>query len=62
MIHALAEIHSERETSWGIIEGDRVIAVAAIPSVNGSARRATHALAEVKIELPLVPRTFYCVG
>ena len=28
------------ETSWGIVEGDKVFAVAAIPSANGSARRA----------------------
>ena len=31
-------------------------------SANGSADTQSHALKDVKIELPLIPRTFYCVG
>ena len=53
---------SNHKTSWGIAEGDRVIAVDGDPFHEW--RRAPHTfpLAEVKIELPVVPRTFYCVG
>jgi 2-keto-4-pentenoate hydratase/2-oxohepta-3-ene-1,7-dioic acid hydratase in catechol pathway len=53
---------ADHKTSWGIVEGDRVIAVDGDPF--GEWRRAArdYALANVKIELPLVPRTFYCVG
>jgi 2-keto-4-pentenoate hydratase/2-oxohepta-3-ene-1,7-dioic acid hydratase in catechol pathway len=49
-------------TTWGLVEGDSVVTVEGDPL--GDWRRTTrsHALAEVKIELPLVPRTFYCVG
>ena len=49
-------------TSWGIIEGDRVIAVDGDPFGEWQRTPRTHALAEVKIELPLMPRTFYCIG
>ena len=48
--------------SWGLVEGDRVIESPAIRSANGRRRRATHELKDVKIELPLMPRTFYCAG
>ena len=50
------------KTSWGIVEGERVVAVEGDPF--GEWRRGTqsHTLSEVKIELPLIPRTFYCVG
>ena len=53
---------ADHKTSWGIVEGDRVIAVDGDPF--GEWRRAArdYPLREVKIELPLVPRTFYCVG
>jgi 2-keto-4-pentenoate hydratase/2-oxohepta-3-ene-1,7-dioic acid hydratase in catechol pathway len=50
------------QTSWGIVEGDRVIAVSGDPFDQWQRTPRTHSLAEVKIELPLVPRTFYCVG
>ena len=49
-------------TSWGIIEGDHVIAVSGDPFGEWQHTSRSHALADVKIELPLVPRTFYCVG
>jgi 2-keto-4-pentenoate hydratase/2-oxohepta-3-ene-1,7-dioic acid hydratase in catechol pathway len=49
-------------TSWGIVEGDRVIAVDGDPFSEWRRNSRTHALDRVKIELPLVPRTFYCVG
>src|SRR3978361_725437 len=49
-------------TSWGIIESDRVIAVNGDPFGEWHSTSQSHALADVKIELPLTPRTFYCVG
>jgi 2-keto-4-pentenoate hydratase/2-oxohepta-3-ene-1,7-dioic acid hydratase in catechol pathway len=53
---------ADKQTSWGIVEGDRVIEIEGDPF--GEWRRAarTYSLADVKIELPVVPRTFYCVG
>ena len=49
-------------SSWGIVEGDRVIAVDGDPFGEWKRMPRSHALSEVKIELPLIPRTFYCVG
>jgi 2-keto-4-pentenoate hydratase/2-oxohepta-3-ene-1,7-dioic acid hydratase in catechol pathway len=53
---------SNHKTSWGIVEGDRVIAVDGDPFREWRRTSDTYPLAEVKIELPVVPRTFYCVG
>src|SRR6266705_3115483 len=50
------------QSSWGIIEGDRVIAVNGDPFGEWQRTPRAHSLADVKIELPLMPRTFYCVG
>ena len=50
------------KTSWGIVEGDKVTAVSGDPFGEWQRAPQTHALKDVKIELPLVPRTFYCVG
>ena len=50
------------ETSWGIVEGDKVITVSGDPFGEWQRTPQTHALSDVKIELPLIPRTFYCVG
>jgi hypothetical protein len=49
---------ANKQTSWGIIEGDRVIAVSGEPFGEWQRTSRTLALAEVKIELPLMPRTF----
>ena len=50
------------KTSWGLVEGDRVIEVSGDPF--GESRRSSnsHALKDIKIEIPLIPRTFYCAG
>ena len=53
---------ADGQTSWGIVENDRVIAVSGEPFGAWQRTPRSHALAEVKIELPLMPRTFYCVG
>src|ERR1700748_3922453 len=49
-------------TSWGLFEGDKVIAVSGDPFGEWKKPAQTHALKDVKIELPVMPRTFYCVG
>src|SRR6516164_7908780 len=53
---------SAGHTSWGLVEGDRVVTVDGDPFGEWQRSSASHALADVKIELPLIPRTFYCVG
>jgi 2-keto-4-pentenoate hydratase/2-oxohepta-3-ene-1,7-dioic acid hydratase in catechol pathway len=50
------------ETSWGIVEGDRLVEVSGEPLGEWRKTSTTHKLADVKIELPLIPRTFYCAG
>jgi 2-keto-4-pentenoate hydratase/2-oxohepta-3-ene-1,7-dioic acid hydratase in catechol pathway len=50
------------KTSWGIVEGDRIVEIAGEPFGEWQRTPQRHALADVKIELPLVPRTFYCAG
>src|SRR5258705_2486297 len=50
------------KTSWGLVEGDQVIAVDGDPFGQWQRASRTHPLSQVKIELPLIPRTFYCVG
>ena len=50
------------KTSWGLAKDDKVTAVSGDPFGEWQRTPQTHALGEVKIELPLIPRTFYCVG
>ncbi len=49
-------------TAWGIVEGDRVVATQGSPFGEWQRTGQERAQAEIKIELPLMPRTFYCVG
>jgi hypothetical protein len=49
-------------TSWGIVEGDKVVTVSGDPFGEHKRTSQTHTLKDVKIELPVMPRTFYCVG
>jgi len=52
----------EGRAAYGILEGDRIREVAGGP-LGGYERTArVHDLSAVKIEIPLVPPTFYCVG
>ncbi len=53
---------ADHKTSWGLVEGDRVIAVDGDPFGEWHRTSRDYALGAVKVELPLVPRTFYCVG
>ena len=50
------------QTSWGIVEGNNVVAVSGEPFGEWQRTPQSHALAAVKVELPVMPRTFYCVG
>ena len=50
------------KASWGIVEGDRVTEVSGDPFGEWQRAPRTLSLADVKIEVPLIPRTFYCVG
>jgi len=49
-------------TAYGILEGDRIREVAGDPFAGNEATGAVHELDAVRIEVPLVPPTFYCVG
>src|SRR6266851_3608126 len=53
---------ADGQTSWGVVEGDRVIAASGDPFGEWQRTPRSHSLADVKIELPVMPRTFYCVG
>jgi 2-keto-4-pentenoate hydratase/2-oxohepta-3-ene-1,7-dioic acid hydratase in catechol pathway len=48
--------------SYGIIEEDRVLAVAGSPFGPHSRTGKSYALSAVKLDIPVVPSTFYCVG
>jgi 2-keto-4-pentenoate hydratase/2-oxohepta-3-ene-1,7-dioic acid hydratase in catechol pathway len=47
---------------WGILEGERIIETRGEPFASWERSGRSHKLADVKIELPLIPRTFYCAG
>ena len=53
---------ADGRTSWGIVENDRVIAINGEPFGEWQRTPQSHSLKDVKIELPVMPRTFYCVG
>jgi 2-keto-4-pentenoate hydratase/2-oxohepta-3-ene-1,7-dioic acid hydratase in catechol pathway len=53
---------AEGKTSYGIIEGDRVAEVNGDPFAGYERTSRVHQLDTVKIEIPLMPRTFYCAG
>src|SRR5260370_18678144 len=52
----------DRQTSWGVVEGDRGSAGRGDPFGEWQRTPRSLSLANVKIELPVMPRTFYCVG
>jgi 2-keto-4-pentenoate hydratase/2-oxohepta-3-ene-1,7-dioic acid hydratase in catechol pathway len=49
-------------TACGIVEGDRVVEITGDMFGPWSKTGKIHALADVKVELPVWPRTFYCAG
>lgn len=54
--------HSGEEVVYGIVEGDRVTAVAGSPFGEWVRSSATYSLGEVRLDVPVVPSTFYCAG
>jgi 2-keto-4-pentenoate hydratase/2-oxohepta-3-ene-1,7-dioic acid hydratase in catechol pathway len=50
------------KTSHGILEGQQILEVAGDPFAGYERTARRHALDAVKIEIPLMPRTFYCAG
>jgi 2-keto-4-pentenoate hydratase/2-oxohepta-3-ene-1,7-dioic acid hydratase in catechol pathway len=50
------------KTAYGIVEGDRIVEVAGNPFDGYERTSRTHALDAVRIEVPVVPPTFFCVG
>src|SRR5262245_41751479 len=54
---------SERgRLAYGILEGDRIAEVAGDPFQGYQSTGRVHALDAIKIEVPVLPPTFYCVG
>ena len=53
---------ADGETSYGIIEDDRVIAVEGAPFGEHKRTARSHPLGAVKLDIPVLPTTFYCVG
>ena len=49
-------------TAYGLIEGDRVRKVDGTPWERHTVTGGSHALGDVKLELPVIPSTFFCVG
>lgn len=49
-------------TAYGIVEGERIIEVGGSPFEEFERTATVHPLADVKIEVPVIPPTFYCVG
>ena len=53
---------ADGRTAYGIIEGDRIIEVTGDPFAGYERTSRRHALAAVKLEVPVIPPTFYCAG
>lgn len=50
------------KTAYGLLEGERIIEVSGDPFAGYERTPRSHALAAVKIEVPVIPRTFYAAG
>lgn len=57
-----ARITANGKANWALVEGDRAIEISGEPFGEWQKTSARHDLKSVKIELPLIPRTFYCAG
>lgn len=53
---------AQGRTAYGVVEGDRIVEVKGDPFEGYERTSTSHALGSVKLELPVVPPTFYCVG
>jgi 2-keto-4-pentenoate hydratase/2-oxohepta-3-ene-1,7-dioic acid hydratase in catechol pathway len=52
----------EGRTAYGILEGEAITPVSGDPFAGYERSRANLALNEVRIEVPVIPPTFYCAG
>ncbi|MBV9552578.1 MAG: fumarylacetoacetate hydrolase family protein [Alphaproteobacteria bacterium] len=50
------------QESYGIVEGDEVVAVTGDPFAGYELTRARHRLRDVKYLVPVIPKTFYAAG
>lgn len=53
---------TQGRTAYGIVEGETITEVNGCPFKGHERTHIRHALAHVKIEIPLVPQTFYAAG
>jgi 2-keto-4-pentenoate hydratase/2-oxohepta-3-ene-1,7-dioic acid hydratase in catechol pathway len=49
-------------TAYGVLDGERIEEVAGDPFAGYERTGRRHALGAVKVEVPVIPRTFYCAG
>lgn len=53
---------ADGKTAYGLVDGETITEVKGDPFDGYERTSKTHALSAVRIELPVVPPTFYCVG
>ena len=53
---------ADGKTAYGVVEGERITEVVGDPFAGYERTSSNHALSTVKIEVPVIPRTFYCAG
>ena len=53
---------ADDRTAYGILQGERITEVSGDPFGGYEQTTRMHALGSVKIEVPVIPRTFYCAG
>jgi 2-keto-4-pentenoate hydratase/2-oxohepta-3-ene-1,7-dioic acid hydratase in catechol pathway len=49
-------------TSYGSLDGDAITEISGEPWAGSSPTGRTHRLSDVKLQVPVIPRTFYCAG
>lgn len=57
-----ARFTTNGNTQYGIVEGERICAVHGTPFGDYTMNGVEHMLSSVKIEVPVIPPTFYCAG
>jgi len=53
---------ADGETKYGRLDGDTLTQIAGAPRADATPTGKTHAYSAVKVEVPVIPRTFYCAG
>jgi 2-keto-4-pentenoate hydratase/2-oxohepta-3-ene-1,7-dioic acid hydratase in catechol pathway len=49
-------------TAYGSVSGDTITEISGTPWGDATPTGATHKLSQVKVEVPVIPGTFYCAG